>query len=403
MKKEPNNGAKTSTAARATSSPVAEPVSQGRRVFGRRSFLASLGLAGASLVPATTLLLTEGKALGREFRRGLTEGDVDILRFLAAAEILETDLWQQYNELGGIQDSEVPGGSGNEPYTEALEKLDEDMPQYIHDNTDDENSHQSFLNAFLASVGAEMVNLEPFRNLPSSQATGADNNKKRLTNLFQLTVDTSWYTRYRSTGNPDFGDVFPPAIPGLAAGEHKGIPLNDSDTMNKDHLQAIANTAGFHFPTIEQGGSSLYGSFIPKATSKVVLRILYAIGGSEVVHFAIWHDKAGNAPPVTDPNTGLVFPDLNSPPLGGETFQTNLIMPEPCDFISRDLPPCSIIRPTRTRFAGAVAAAKFLTDMGLFKGQSARFFNTLRQLALAADRARRELDRDDDRDDRDHD
>ena len=46
-----------------------------------------------------------------------------ILRFLAAAEILETDMWQQYNELAGIQDSEVPGGSGNPAYTEAVAVL----------------------------------------------------------------------------------------------------------------------------------------------------------------------------------------------------------------------------------------------------------------------------------------
>ena len=129
---------------------------------------------------------------GNEKEKGhLKKGDAAILRFLAAAEIIETDLWQQYNELGGIQDSEVPGGSGNPVYTAALEVLDEDMDQYIHDNTDDEITHFTFLNAYLASKGADPVNLDQFRTLPSSQATGAQQ-IGRLTNLMQLTVDTSW-------------------------------------------------------------------------------------------------------------------------------------------------------------------------------------------------------------------
>jgi hypothetical protein len=364
-----------------------------RPAIARRSFLKGLGIAGATLLPATTLLMTEGKTLGRELRRGLTQGDVDILRFLAAAEILETDLWQQYNELAGIQDKEVSGGTGNQAFTDALAVLDDDMPQYIHDNTDDENSHQRFLNAFLKSVGADPVDLEPFRTLQGSQASGADPNKKRLTNLTQLTVDTSWYTRYRAKNNPDLDPnfVFPPAVPGLAVGQHTAIPRNNADLMPPLHLQAIANTAGFHFATIEQGGSSLYGSFIPKASSKVVLRILYAIGGSEVAHFQTWHDTAGNAHPLTDPLTNLVFPDLNAM-TPSELFQTNLIMPEPCDFISKELPRCSIIRPTLTKNAGAMAAANFLEKMGLFIGQSPRFFKAVRALAAAADRARRECD-----------
>jgi hypothetical protein len=389
MKKVQNVGRQASSEALMIPSAAREPESRGRGALARRSFLKGLGFAGATLLPATTLLMTEGKALGRELRRGLTQGDVDILRFLAAAEILETDLWQQYNELGGVQDSEEPGGSGNPAYTAALSVLDDDMAQYIHDNTDDEDSHQKFLNAFLESVGAEPVDLEPFRTLPGSQASGADPNKKRLTNLMQLTVDTSWYTRYRGIGNPDFGDVFPPAVPGLAVGQHPAIPRTNADLLPALHLQAIANTAGFHFATIEQGGSSLYGSFVPKATSKVVLRILYAIGGSEIAHFQTWHDTAGDAPPLIDPVSGLIFPDLNSL-TPKELFQTNLIMPEPCDFIRKDLPRCSIIRPTLTKNAGAVAAATFLTNMGLFIGQTPGFFRTLITLAIAADRARRQ-------------
>jgi hypothetical protein len=84
----------------------------------------------------------------------------------------------------------------------------------------------------------------------------------------------------------------------------------------------------------------------------------------------------------------VTFPDLNSSPFGGETFQTNLIMPEPCPFLSRKLPRCSVIRPTETRGA-ATAVMNFLTSMGLFKGQSGAFFALLHDLAEDADEARR--------------
>src|SRR5713101_4063708 len=325
----------------------------------RRSSLKGLGVVGAAL-SAGSLLTGEAEA---QDRSGIiTVGDVAILRFLAAAEILETDLWQQYNELGGIQDSEVSGGSGSPRYTKALEVLDGDMPQYIHDNTEDEMTHEVFINAYLVSKGAEPVNLEQFRTLPSSQATGAQQ-IGRLTNLMQLSVDTTWYTRYRSrTGNPDLGDTFPQAIPTLAVGQHTAIPRTDEDLQDLTFLQAIANTAGFHFATIEQGGTSLYPKLAQRVTGLEVLRIVLSIGGTEIMHFQTWADKAGNAPPIADavdPVTGVhvTFPDLNSPPFGGEDFQTNLIMPEPTAFLSRNLPACSIIRPTQTRGA-AMGALK---------------------------------------------
>jgi hypothetical protein len=331
-----------------------------------------------------------------EHNRRLNRGDAALLRFAAAAEILETDFWVQYNELAGIQDKEEPDGSGNPAYTEALAQLDEDMDQYIHDNTDDEFTHQNFLNAYLVSKGAEPVDLEPFRTLPGSTATGSSG-KLRLTNLMQLTLDTSWWTRYRSSdNNPDLDPnfVFPQAIPTLAKGQHTAIPRTDADTADPNFLQAIANTAGFHFPTIEQGGNSLYPAMAQRATSVEVLRILISIGPTETMHFQTWADKAGNAPPLTavDPVTGVsvTFPDLNSPPFGGETFQKNLIMPEPCPFLSRKLPPCSIIRPTETRgIAGNVVS--FLTAMGLFIGQPPAFFRLLHKLANEADAARREF------------
>ncbi|RSL16770.1 ferritin-like protein [Edaphobacter aggregans] len=363
--------------------------------INRRSFVKN-GLTAATIATTGAGLLANGPSLlADEERSGrLTRGDAAMLRFAAAAEIIETDFWVQYNELAGIQDSEEPSGSGNPAFTAALSVLDSDMAQYVHDNTDDEFTHQNFLNAYLASKGADTVSLEPFRTLQGSTATGSSG-KLRITNLMQLTLDTSWWTRYRdSAHNPDLDPnfTFPQAVPALAVGEHTAIPRTDADTTDPNFLQAIANTAGFHFPTIEQGGNSLYPSMAQRATSVEVLRILISIGPTETMHFQTWSDKAGNAPPLTavDPVTkvSVTFPDLNSPPFGGEEFQTNLIMPEPCPFLSRKLPPCSIIRPTETEGI-AMGVVKFLTAMGLFKGQSGAFFRLLNDLAEDADEARR--------------
>jgi hypothetical protein len=365
-----------------------------QNVVRRRSFLSGLGALGATL-PATTLLADDEKRRGKK----LTRGDVAILRFLAAAEIIETDLWRQYNELGGVN-------GGNAAYKLALENLDGDMPQYISDNTDDEESHAAFLNAYLVSKGEQPVNLDAFRTLPSSRATGA-RQVGRLTNLLNLNVDTSWYTRYRSEENPDFGATFPQAVHIV---NEPAIPLNDADTppglqqpnppvtAQARRMQAIANTAGFHFAFIEQGGSSLYTTMALKATSLEVLRIIVSIGGTEVNHFAVWHDKAGNAVAqplagVVDPETGVKFPDLNAPPFGGEQFQTNLIFPEPTDFLRGErLPPCSVIRPTVLENAGAVATIKAFTQDLLFEGQSEDFFEAAMALARAADAAHRDID-----------
>ncbi len=351
------------------------------RSICRRSFLQQGMAAGAG---AAALGLLPNRA---EARGGLTPGDAAILRFLAAAEILETDAWQQYNELGGVQDKEDPGGTGNAAYTAALSVLDSDMAQYVHDNTEDEYTHFEFINAYLVAHGRKPADLERFRTLPGSTATGAQK-IKRLTNLMRLSVDTSWWTRYRSDSkNPDFGDTLPQAVPGLMAGEFPAIPKSDADLKPDMHLQAIANTAGFHFAMIEQGGTSLYPALAQRVTHTEVLRILVSIGPTEAMHFQTWQDKAGNAPPLTDPTNGLVFPDLNSPPFGGELFQTNLIMPEPTIFLDRKFPICSIVRPTETEGA-AMSVVKFLTDTGLFRGQSDEFFAVLVELAEEADAAR---------------
>ncbi len=361
------------------------------RVLGRRAFLGRMA-AGAALLAPDAALMAAGKAKGRP---NLDKGDAALLRFAAAAEIFETDFWVQYNELAGIQDSEEPDGTGNPAYHDAVAQLDEDMDQYIHDNTEDERTHFTFLNAYLVSKGAQPVNLDQFRTLPGSTATGSSG-KLRLTNLTKLTLDTSWWTRYRSrTENPDLNPnfVFPQAVPDLFTGQHTAIPRTDNDLNDPNLLQVIANTAGFHFATIEQGGNSLYPSMAQRATSVEVLRILISIGPTETMHFQTWQDKAGNAPQVTafDPvnNNTTTFPDLNAPPFGGEDFQTNLIMPEPCPFISQSLPVCSVIRPTETNGI-AMGVVNFLTDMGLFIGQSPAFFTLLNNLAQAADAASRE-------------
>jgi hypothetical protein len=367
-----------------------------KSAINRRKFLGGITsagvVAGAGFLADSPPLLADDDDEGHGGR--LTRGDAAMLRFAAAAEILETDFWVQYNELAGIQDKEEPSGTGNPAFTNALSRLDSDMAQYVHDNTDDEFTHQNFLNAYLVSKGEEPANLEQFRTLEGSKATGSSG-KLRLTNLMQLTLDTSWWTRYRSdSNNPDLDPnfTFPQAVPTLAVGEHTAIPRTDADTTDSNFLQAIANTAGFHFPTIEQGGNSLYPAMAQRATSVEVLRILISIGPTETMHFQTWSDKAGNALPLsaTDPMTGVpvTFPDLNSAPFGGETFQTNLIMPEPCPFLSRKLPPCSIIRPTETKGI-AKAVVNFLTAMGLFKGQSPAFFTLLNDLAKDADAARR--------------
>ena len=358
-----------------------------RRSFVKKGLTVGAATMGAGLLATSSSVLAQE---GPEEKGGnLGRGDAAILRFLAAAEILETDLWQQYNELGGIQDSEVPGGSGNPIYTAAISALDADMAQYIHDNTEDELTHEVFINAYLASKGADTINLDQFRTLPSSQATGAQQ-IGRLTNLMQLTVDTSWWTRYRSFDkNPDFGDTFPQAVPSLNVGQHPAIPRTDADLKPHKHIQAIAYTAGFHFGTIEQGGTSLYPQLAQRVSNAEVLRIVLSIGPTEAMHFQTWSDKAGNVKPLTDPkDPSLVFPDLNAPPFGGQQFQTNLIMPEPTIFLSRSLPACSIVRPTATRGA-AMGALKFLTDMGLFIGQSPAFFELMRDLAEDADEAKR--------------
>ena len=365
----------------------------------RRSFLKT-GVALGGLATMGSGLLARSVGQGTPSAGALTEGDAAILRFLAAGEALEADFYTQYNELGGIQDGEVPGGHGNRAYTERLREIDRNIPQYIHDVTDDEMSHQSFLNAYLVSQGADPVDMEPFRTLQGSMATGSSG-RPRLTNLMQLTVDTSWWTRYRSsTNNPDVNPtVFEQAVPDLHNGKFAAIPGTDADLFPHAHIQAIANTAAFHIPTVEQGGGSLRLALAQRVTSVEVLRLLISMGPIELMHFQTFSLTAGRVRPMTDPTNGLTFPDLNTgkDPNNGsegdvvrEMFQTNLVLPEPCPFINASLPACSVVRPTKMTGV-AMGALNFLTAMGLFTGQSPEFFAFLTDLAEAADAAQREI------------
>ncbi len=371
----------------AESPNVSQELPQPRRL-ARRSFLRNLGMGAALLAPGVALLGNASKALAANGRQRLNAGDVAILQLLAAAELIEADLWQQYKELGGV---DAPDSG----YKAGLVILDGDQPQYISDNTDDELSHAAFLNAYLRSKGERQVDLRQFANLPPSQVSFVPQTG-RLTNLKQLTVDTSWWTRYRSTTNPDFGATFPNAVPTLDIGLHTAIPRNDNELGDpnnpSDHDKAIAFTGGFHFGYIEQGGTSLYATLAQKVTSLEVLRILLSIGGSEIMHFQTWQDKAGNATPLTDfdpiNNSTVTFIDLTTGQ--PETLQANLIMPEPCEFISRNLPPCAIIRPSGPGQLDARGAINSFIADGLFRGQPPQFFQLLNSLASAADAAERE-------------
>src|SRR6201996_2274966 len=361
------------------------------QVKNRRSFLRGAVATGAAIAGGTVLGRHKALAQDIEASTALTKGDIAILRFLAAAELIESDLWQQYAELGGLtsgQPVEVDPNQQLNSYQAALSNLDGDGPQYITSNTLDEISHATFLNGYLESKGADPVDFSEFETLQGSTAAGALN-IGRLTNLMHLNVDTSWFIRYRSATNPDFGATFPQAI---HINNRTAIPITDADFNGTDHIQVIANTAAFHFGYIEQGGSSLYQALSQKVSSLEVLKITLGIGGDEIAHFLEWVDFAGNGvqptvAPVSD--DGLTFPNFFDPlnPL----IQPSLIFPVPCEFISPKLPHCAVIRPSSDRFGGAVATIASFTQDGLFVGQQKKFFQVVQQLAEEADAAQREL------------
>ena len=358
----------------------------------RRSFMQKSLLAGTA---AGAGLLASGNALGQALTIPPTRGDIAILRFLAAAELIEADLWQQYAELGGLTPGQVPVETNTNftpmnNYQAAMMNLDSDGPQYISSNNLDEQSHAAFLNAYLQSIGASAVNLDKYRTLPSSSAEGAQN-IGRLTNLMNLTVDTSWFTRYHSATNPDLGGgPYPQAI---SLYNVPAIPRTNAD-FGLANIQAIANTAAFHFAFIEQGGSSLYATLSQKVSSPEVLKITLGIGGDELCHFLEWVDFSGNAvqaplAPLAAANGLPAFPNFDAADAVGPNplLQTNLIFPVPCDFISLALPKCAVIRPTSPGQIDAVGLINAILADGLFIGQPTAFTSLLLGMAEAADSA----------------
>jgi hypothetical protein len=363
------------------------------RSFDRRSFMKSGLLAGGAVTIGAGLLAggTSARAQSRAESGSLNAGDTAILRFLAAAELIESDLWTQYAELGGLTSGvpiEVNPNQNLNAYQKALSALDSDGPQYITSNTLDEVSHATFLNKYLESRGAKPVDFKEFTTLEGSRATGSSG-KRRLTNLMHLNVDTSWYIRYRSSTNPDFGATFPQAI---KIHDRTAIPITDDDFNDANHIQVIANIAAFHFGYIEQGGTSLYATMSQKVTDPEVLQITLGIGGDEIAHFLEWVDFAGNGvqPPVAPvSDAGLTFPNFFDPL--NKLIQPSLIFPVPTEFISSSLPKVSVIRPLHDKFAGAVAAIASLTADGLFTDQNPAFIDLLQDMAADADAAQRGL------------
>jgi hypothetical protein len=361
-----------------------------RRSFMKKSLLAGTATVGAGLIAAKT---ASGQTTGQTLPP--TQGDIAILTLLAAAELIEADLWQQYAELGGLTPGQVPVETAPftpmNTYQAAMMNLDSDGPQYISSNNLDEQSHAAFLNAYLQSIGAPPVNLDQYRTLPSSTAEGAQN-IGRLTNLMNLTVDTSWFTRYHSSTNPDLGATFGQAI---TLANVPGIPRNNAD-FKLSNIQAIANIAAFHFGFIEQAGSSLYATLSQKVHNPEVLKITLSIGGDELCHFLEWVDFSGNAvqptvAPLAAANGLPAFPnfDVADPVSPNPLLQTNLIFPVPCEFISSKLPKCAVIRPTSPGQIDAIGAINGFIADGLFIGQPQSFIELLLTLAAEADAAQR--------------
>lgn len=347
-----------------------------RRSFLGKGLALGVGTMGAALLNNSLAFDDVLAASGAD----VPDGDVAILRWLAAAELIEADLWNQYSVMA----------RDNHDYNAALSNIDDSSPRYAHDVTDDEVSHHLLINAFLKANGQQQVNFDRFRTIRSPLPAGqGGTTAPNLTNLTNLTVDTSWYLRYRSNQNPDFGATFPQLV---TIKNRPAIPTAAGITGNA--MQAIADVALFHFVTIEQGGTSLYSTLALKVNNADVLRILVSIGPVEAFHFSTFEGSLESLTPLDVPATAnspaMHFPDLKGHPdetPGG--LDGAGVMPDPCTFLRRDFPECSVVRPTSTAKGGAVAAATAFIDSGLFMGQPKAFTDLLMTMATAADRARR--------------
>ena len=315
----------------------------------------------------------------------LTKRDVAILRFFAAIELIESDLWQQYDELGGVTE-----GPQN-PYQLALQFLDGDGSHYITSNTLDEISHSTYLNAYLESEGADPVDFDRFRTLRGSWSAIAQK-IGRLTNLKHLDIDTTWYTRYRQVEDPDLKCS---SLQAIRIVNRQAIPRSDADFESPSHVQAIANTAAFHFGYIEYLVSSLYATFSHKLKRAKVLKVALGIGGNEIAHFLEWVDFAGNAvqwepfqsDSLSSPMDGY-DQHLATHANGATPFdRAALNFPIPPDVTSEFLTDCAALLPLETRFGGAVNTINSFSQNGLFVGQSPEFLKTLVLMAEEADSA----------------
>jgi hypothetical protein len=316
----------------------------------------------------------------------LTKGEVAILRFLTAIELIESDLWQQYDELGGATTTE------QNDYQLALQFLNRLGSKHITANAFNEIEHSTFLRTCLESEGVESVNLDEFRILSGSTAKGSQN-VGRLTNLMHLNIDTNCHMRFRGDDKPGFGNRF---FQDLRIANKPAIPSADSEFGDTSHVQTIANTAAFHFRFIEQGVSSLYTSLSQRVKRARVLKITLGIGGQEIAHFLEWTNFAANVTQdlpnrlnhsdTSIKNQGAKFPD---PEVTSHRFlcETSPRFSSRGASIRTNLPLSPVVRPLNDRFCSAVATIQSFIENGLFFSQSTSFLRTLMALAEEADAA----------------
>ena len=335
----------------------------------RRGFLrAGLAASAVAVTSGGALALT---TVSNDDLDLVTDGDIAILQFLAAAELLEDDLWQQYDELA----------EGNALYQQALRRIDRSLVRYINDDRDDERSHHQLINAVLARIGQRrgrnlVVNVDPFRVVNPPNVVGIAP-RPRLTNLQRLNVDTAWFNRYRSAQNPDLPPAPQATAQFVTISAQPTIPV--SNLQGASEIQLAAHCAAFHFAAIEQGGASLYNGLIDAVISPVARAIVAAIGPTELYHFVGFHKSLENLPAFSF--GGVTFPGIRENRELGEG-----IFPEPCAFLDPTLPLCSVVRPRSNANSGPLAAASGLAASGLFDGNPG-FVQAAVQLAQAAESA----------------
>ena len=318
-----------------------------------------------------------GKTL--DFDSGdLTKSDVTILRFLAAIELIESDLWQQYDELGGVAE-----GAQN-PYQLALQFLDDRASRYITENAVDEISHSTYLNAYLESEGADPVNFDRFRSLPGSLSKIAQDTG-RLTNLLHLSMDTSWLFHARQMED---SKIDPPGIVRIT--NRPAIPHTDADLGNAARIQEIAKTAALHFGYVEHLVSSLYATFSNKVQRAKVLKVALGIGGNEVAHLLGWMDSGYGslwAPFQCARALAQIPSSADEATMAARFISSGLNFPIPPSPTNEFLAGCATLLPVEARYGGAVDTINLFSQNGIFVGQSPEFLWMLLQMAEDADSA----------------